>query len=95
MEGVVAGVEDGCSGRIVSRVPDKTRCEAMRRRAGTQDTTECWVAWAPALQRSAEGRCIASGARKQAYLTTPDVNPAFRRGGLMSFFRKQRASRPV
>ena len=30
-----------------------------------------------------------------AYRTTPDVNPAFRRGGLMSFFRKQRASRPV
>ncbi|MGY4282526.1 hypothetical protein ACVWXO_001746 [Bradyrhizobium sp. LM2.7] len=29
------------------------------------------------------------------YLTTPDVNPAFRRGGLISFFRKQRASRPV
>lgn len=29
------------------------------------------------------------------YRTTPDVNPALRRGGLMSFFRKQRASRPV
>ncbi|TWI06920.1 hypothetical protein IQ17_02307 [Bradyrhizobium daqingense] len=35
----------------------------------------------------------ASGA--QTYRTTPDVNPALRRGGLMSFFRKQRASRPV
>ena len=29
------------------------------------------------------------------YLTTPEVNPALRRGGLISFFRKQRASRPV
>ena len=29
------------------------------------------------------------------YLTTPEVNPAFRRGGLMSFFRKQCASVPA
>lgn len=35
------------------------------------------------------------GHEREHYLTTPDVNPAFRRGGLISFFRKQRASRPV
>jgi hypothetical protein len=29
------------------------------------------------------------------YLTTPEVNPAFRRGGLMSFLRKQCASFPA
>ncbi|SED33051.1 hypothetical protein [Bradyrhizobium erythrophlei] len=29
------------------------------------------------------------------YRTTPDVNPALRRGGLISFFRKQCASRPA
>jgi hypothetical protein len=29
------------------------------------------------------------------YLTTPEMNPARRRGGLISFFRKQRASRPT
>ena len=29
------------------------------------------------------------------YRTTPEVNPAFRRGGLMSFFRKQCASLPA
>ena len=29
------------------------------------------------------------------YRTTPDVNPALRRGGLMSFFRKQCASLPA
>ncbi|SPP91930.1 protein of unknown function [Bradyrhizobium vignae] len=37
----------------------------------------------------------APGARDNDYRTTPDVNPAFLRGGLISFFRKQRASRPV
>jgi hypothetical protein len=30
-----------------------------------------------------------------AYRTTPEVNPALRRGGLMSFFRKQCASLPA
>jgi hypothetical protein len=30
-----------------------------------------------------------------AYRTTPEVNPAFRRGGLMSFFRKHCASLPA
>ena len=29
------------------------------------------------------------------YRTTPEINPALRRGGLMSFFRKQCASRPA
>ena len=29
------------------------------------------------------------------YRTTPDVNPALRRGGLMSFFRQQCASLPA
>lgn len=29
------------------------------------------------------------------YRTTPEVNPALRRGGLMSFFRKQCASFPT
>jgi hypothetical protein len=29
------------------------------------------------------------------YLTTPEVNPAFLRGGLMSFFRKHCASFPA
>lgn len=38
---------------------------------------------------------MASGARDRPYRTTPEVNPAFLRGGLISFFRKQRASRPV
>ncbi len=30
-----------------------------------------------------------------AYRTTPEVNPALRRGGLMSFFRKHCASLPA
>jgi hypothetical protein len=30
-----------------------------------------------------------------SYRTTPEVNPALRRGGLISFFRKQCASRPA
>ena len=29
------------------------------------------------------------------YRTTPEVNPALRRGGLMSFFKKQCASFPA
>jgi hypothetical protein len=29
------------------------------------------------------------------YRTTPEVNPALRRGGLMSLFRKQRAALPA
>jgi hypothetical protein len=29
------------------------------------------------------------------YRTTPEINPAFRLGGLMSFFRKQCASLPA
>ena len=33
--------------------------------------------------------------RMAVYRTTPEVNPAFRRGGLMSFFRKQCASLPA
>ena len=33
-----------------------------------------------------------SGAR---YRTTPEMNPALRRGGLISFFRKQCGSRPT
>jgi hypothetical protein len=33
--------------------------------------------------------------REDAYLTTPDVKPALRLGGLMSFFRKQCASLPA
>jgi hypothetical protein len=36
-----------------------------------------------------------AGAFSESYRTTPDVNPAFLRGGLISFFNKQRASRPV
>jgi hypothetical protein len=37
----------------------------------------------------------ATAVRAGFYRTTPEVNPALRRGGLISFFRKQRASRPV
>lgn len=66
----------------------------MRRRAGTHLATEWSVAWAPALQRSAEGAPRYVRGTKP-YRTTPDVKPALRRGGLISFFRKQRASRPV
>lgn len=40
-------------------------------------------------------RTCVRGTRANAYRTTPDVNPALRRGGLISFFRKQRASRPA
>jgi hypothetical protein len=29
------------------------------------------------------------------YLTTPEMNPGLRRGGLISFFRKQRAALPA
>jgi hypothetical protein len=31
----------------------------------------------------------------RGYRTTPEMNPGLRRGGLISFFRKQRASRPT
>ena len=30
-----------------------------------------------------------------SYRKTPEINPALRRGGLISFFRKQCASRPT
>jgi hypothetical protein len=31
----------------------------------------------------------------ECYLTTPEINPALRRGGFISFFRKQCAARPI
>ena len=37
----------------------------------------------------------AASEMSRPYRTTPDVNPALRRGGLMSFFRKQCASLPA
>ena len=66
----------------------------MRRRAGTHRAEHCGAEWAPVQQRITSC-CAAPGHEREHYLTTPDVNPAFRRGGLISFFRKQRASRPV
>jgi hypothetical protein len=38
---------------------------------------------------------LAMTAREVSYRTTPEVKPALRRGGLMSFFRKQWAWRPI
>jgi hypothetical protein len=35
------------------------------------------------------------GIRRGTYRTTPEMNPGRRRGGLISFFRKQCASRPT
>src|ERR1700752_2513321 len=58
-----------------------------------------FLARAPKLLPSivnAAGRATLIRARPhQCYLTTPEVNPAFRRGGLISFFRKQWASLPT
>ena len=44
---------------------------------------------------AAPRQAVTLGHLKDRYLTTPEVNPALRRGGLMSFFRKQCASRPA
>ncbi len=38
---------------------------------------------------------VASLLAMTSYRTTPDENPALRRGGLISFFRKQCASLPT
>jgi hypothetical protein len=38
---------------------------------------------------------MTAGAALACYRTTPEVNPALRRGGLISFFRKQCGSRPA
>ncbi|MFK4512267.1 hypothetical protein ABIF81_007445 [Bradyrhizobium daqingense] len=59
----------------------------------TTSRGDCGGMVGTALCAFAHPTAPASGA--QTYRTTPDVNPALRRGGLMSFFRKQRASRPV
>jgi hypothetical protein len=49
--------------------------------------------WAPVQQRTTDVLRCARGT--SVYRTTPDMNPALRRGGLMSFFRKQCASLPT
>ena len=54
------------------------------RRAGTPSMTR-WArnaVWVPTF-------------RTEFYRTTPEINPALRRGGLISFFRKQCASLPT
>ena len=61
--------------------------EARQSRAA-KTSLDCFVA--TLLAMTAEG-----APRSPNYLTTPEVNPAFRRGGLMSFFRKQCASLPA
>ena len=86
MEGAVAG-DHGAAGGVQSR---RRPCEAdpYRRSIGRQ-IVGCFVASLP--------RDVWVPARRDDsfYRTTPDVNPALRRGGLMSFFRKQCASLPA
>ena len=50
---------------------------------------------APGVKEFGEDHQIDKLIRKYGYRTTPEMNPALRRGGLISFFRKQRASPPA
>lgn len=94
MEGAVAGDHGDCGGRVAPLV-SRTGRIAKRCVAGPGPIAQQIAVWhGPRLCSAAlKERRAASGA--QTYRTTPDVNPALRRGGLISFFRKQRASRPV
>jgi hypothetical protein len=83
MEGAVAGDHGDWSGVSCRRVRKAKRSVPTTTKQGCREMVGTALrAPLPAL-------------RHPFYLTTPDVNPAFRRGGLISFFRKQRASRPV
>ncbi|MEY9699243.1 hypothetical protein ACVIWV_008391 [Bradyrhizobium diazoefficiens] len=86
MEGAVAGAHGHCGGVrcLATSWPGLTR-PSTRSRDG--ETT-----WMPG---TSPGMTTVYSTLAKSYRTTPDVNPALRRGGLISFFRKQRASRPV
>ena len=47
-----------------ARVPDALQRATLLRRAGTQEATHSAATWAPALQRTANKRCAASGVRE-------------------------------
>ena len=81
MEGAVAG-DHGAAGGMKFRSPD-----------GAQRNPGSVAAWHSPSDCAALHPGYAATATR--YRTTPEVNPAFRRGGLMSFFRKQCASLPA
>jgi hypothetical protein len=61
-------------------------CE--RKRSNPESRARLWIASSLTLLAMTEEEA-------RGYRTTPDVNPALRRGGLMSFFKKQCASFPA
>src|SRR4051812_43722458 len=79
--------DHGDRGRVRCPLYPPRHCEERNdeatQTAAAEAILECFATLAMTVVRAA------------CYRTTPDVNPAFRRGGLISFFRKQRASRPV
>ena len=82
------GLSCGFSGPE-NAAPAVRRAAIKRQCGGKFYANACGEGW---CRRRIEERVTVFAAR---YLTTPDVKPALRRGGLISFFRKQRASRPV
>jgi hypothetical protein len=82
--------DHGNSGGVRCRLYPPRHCEERRdeaiQTAAAEAILDCFATPATLAMTVVRAAC---------YLTTPDVNPAFRRGGLISFFRKQRASRPV
>jgi hypothetical protein len=54
---------------------------------------DCFVA--TLLAMTADRDALRVAGTTEFYLTTPEMNPALRRGGFISFFRKQYASRPT
>ena len=75
---------------IVIPGPKDQTSDAQLRIGESRDSQE--RKGAPELDAYASPR---NDALSKSYLTTPDVNPALRRGGLISFFRKHCASLPA
>ncbi len=82
MEGAVAG-DHGAAGLMTPPVIARSDSdEAIH--VSTRGDMDCFASLA-----------MTAGVARTCYRTTPELNPALRRGGLISFFRKQCGSRPA
>ena len=89
LEEAVAGDHGAAGGVKFAVVPAKAAdpyrvIHRLRKLFDDFRSLDCLWLWVPAFA----GTTV-------LYRTTPEVNPALRRGGLMSFFRKQRADLPA